>query len=308
MIIKSVDSTKRDAPSSMRGILALLLVLSLTTAACQAENKLQPKPTALTAALMGTWQVTQVHTDQGESHWSRTREDKYNIHKYLGRVFTINPQALTTNAPEDKRCDEPRAITHRTTAGKLFATSIASRPFDSVRPTAKDFQLPLSDGATVEVISLQCKEGPYAKGLGGGLEPNTGIDGVWLMALSTEQLALRWHDETILILRPLTEGTKPVASFNCAKASTVAEKAICGSVALALYDQSVGNTYKQAIEYYQSRNSATEQLTELKKTQTQWLAQRDNCKADSACLEKAMGDRVVEIEDGIAAYAYENRR
>ncbi len=302
-----MNSAYSHSPSPKGGVRTLLFVLSLVGASCQAKVVSDPAPTALPPTLIGTWQVAEVHTDQGQSQWSLTRDDQYNIHKYLGRVFVLTPQRLTTNAPEDKRCDEPKIIAHRTTAGKVVGTSIASRPFDPVRPTPKDFQLPLTDNTPVEVLSLLCRDGLYDKNLGGGLDPGVGVQGAWLIVLNKEKLALRWNDETILILNRLPENTKPVASFDCAKASTNVEKTICGSVPLAAYDQSVSNTYKLAVEYYKTRKNTIAQLDELKKSQKLWLTQRNTCNTDETCLEKSMGDRIVEIDYEVASYAYDNR-
>lgn len=286
-----------------QGALTLLLVLSLIGTSCQAENVSAPAPTAFPPALIGTWQVTEVHTDQGDT---RPTDYKYNIHKFLGRVFVFTTKSLMTNAPEpeDKRCDDPKVIVHRTTAGKVVGTSIASRPFFPVQPTPKDFQLPLSENTPVEVLSLLCKDGLFAKNLGGALDSDVGINGAWLIVLNVEKLALRWNDETILILNRLQENAKPVASFDCNKASTPVEKTICESVALAAYDQSVSQTYKFVTEYYLTKKNTSPQIAELKKSQKQWLTQRNTCAFDITCLEKSMGDRIEEMDYEIAMYGY----
>ena len=302
-----MNSTYGNTPLPKRYLATLLLVLSLVGSACHSKDDSISAPVALPASLIGTWQVAEVHADQGNAHWSGTKEDKYNIYKFLGRVFVLTPQHLTTNAPRDKRCDTPKIIVHHTTAGRVVETSIASRPLAMARPTPKDFQLPLSDDAPVEVLSLICKDGPYVGNLGGGLNPNVGIDGAWIIVLNKEQLALRWNDETILILSHLVDNTKPVASFDCAKAATDLEKTICGSVALAAYDQSVAQTYKFAMEYYKTKKTATVQLDELKKSQKQWLTRRNACNTDKTCLEKSMGDRIEKIDHEIALYGYDNQ-
>ena len=299
-----MESNFCNMPISRRGVLTLLFVLSLVGVACQAENTPTHAPSAVPPNLIGTWQVTEVHTDRGDT---RPSDYKYNVHKFLGRVFVFTPRLLTTNAPEDKRCDDLKIVAHHTTTGKVVGTSIASRPFDPNRPTPKDFQLPLSESAPVDVLSLLCKDGLFAKFLGGGLDPGVGIQGAWLIVLNKEQLALRWNDETILILSHLADNTKPVASFDCAKAATDLEKTICGSVALAAYDQSVAQTYKFAMEYYKTKKTATVQLDELKKSQKQWLTRRNACNTDKTCLEKSMGDRIEKIDHEIALYGYDNQ-
>ena len=289
-------------------VLTLAFILPLFCVSCQAESVSTSVPTVLPSTLIGTWQVAEVHIDQGESHWNRTSDSEYNVHKFLGRVFSFTPQVVTTNAPDDKRCDNPKIIVHRTTAANVVGTSIASRGFFPQPPTPKDFQLPLSDNAPIEVLSLRCKDGLFGKNLGGGQDPDVGIKGVWLIVLNKEQLALRWYDETILILKRLPEHTKPVASFDCTKAATEVEKTICESVALASYDQSVAQTYKHAMEYYKTKKNTTSEIAELKKSQKQWLTQRDVCGTDVVCLEKLMEDRIETMDYEVALYGYNENR
>lgn len=293
----------RATPSTKICFAALLLTLSLAGSACHSKDDPSSAPVALPASLIGRWQVTAVHTDQGGINTSRNAAHKYNIYKFLGRVFDLTPQRLTTNAPQNKYCDGPKIILHHTTAARVVATSLASRPYNMARPTPKDFQLPLSGNAPVEVLSLMCDDGPYVRNLGGDLNPNVGIDGAWMIVLNTQQIALRWSDETILILNRLAENAKPVASFNCAKAASTVDKTICGSIPLAAYDQSVVQTYKLALEYFKTRKLSAARLAEFKESQRLWRTQRDACDADKKCLEKFMGDRIEEINFQVASLA-----
>ena len=302
-----MQTTCRNTPSTQLYLAALLLTLSLTGTACQSKDSPSSAPVALPTSLIGMWQVTAVRTDQGEINRSRNGANKYNIYNFLGRVFDLTPQRLTTNAPQDKYCDAPKIIVHRTTAARVVATSLASRPFNMARPTPKDFQLPLSDNAPIEVLSLICDDGPYVRNLGGDLNPNVGIDGAWMIVLNKQQIALRWSDETILILNRLAENAKPVASFNCAKASSTVEKTICASVPLAAYDQSVVQTYKLALDYFKTRNMPAARLADFKESQRLWLTQRDDCDADKKCLEKFMGNRIGEINYQVTSFADNNQ-
>ncbi|MCK7580810.1 MAG: hypothetical protein MZV65_37765 [Chromatiales bacterium] len=62
--------------------------------------------------------------------------------------------------------------------------------------------------------------------------------------------ALRWHEGVFLILKRLPKDAQPRASFDCARAATETERAICGSVSLAAFDASVAGSYKHALDYY----------------------------------------------------------
>lgn len=295
---------------------SLLLILVFTGSACHAKDDAASTPTAFPSAFLGTWQVTKVYWDQGGIQPWASNENIYNTHKFLGRVFSFTPQRLVTNAPafsrKDEPCDDPKIITIRTTAIKLISTSIVGRGYHPNGLSPKDFHLPLSNNTPVEVLSLHCKHGVLAEYLGGPRDineaeyPYKGINGAWLIVLSQKQLALRWHDDVILILERPPENVKPVASFDCAKATTVVEKTICSSAPLAAYDQSVAQTYKFAMEYYKTKKNTTAQIVALKDTQKQWLVQRDTCGSNVACLEKSMGSRINKMDYEVAFYAYKS--
>ena len=295
---------KRDHASPLIFVLSIAMPFFCTS--CQAENRPVSTPVAVSPTLVGTWQVTEVQIDQGDSHRKQTTDHEYNVHQFLGRVFSFTPQLITTNAPEEKRCENPKIISTRITALELVSKSLASRGFSPNRPGPKDFQLPLADNESVEALSVLCKDELWNKNLGGGLGKNVGLKGAWIVVLKNEQLALRWDDEAILILRRLPQDAKPVASFDCKKASIEAEKSICQSVALASLDESVAQTYKFALAYFKTQK-ASAKLDGLRKSQKEWLAQRNACAADTACLEKTMETRIEDLEYEVAEYGYERR-
>lgn len=74
------------------------------------------------------------------------------------------------------------------------------------------------------------------------------------------------------------------ASFDCAKAGTATEKAICRDPALSKQDEAVAAAYKTALTLWPAGNWATYLRTE----QRNWLKDRDTiCKGgDVACLKR----------------------
>lgn len=294
------------------GLWVLLLVLLFTTSACQAKDA---TPSDFPATLLGTWQVSEVLLNPSDP-LEKKRLYKYNIHKYLGRVFTFTPQRLTGG----NICEAPKIVVHRTTAFKAVSQNLCSWKADlETRSTPKDFGLPLANDTPVEVLSPLCQDGLYAKTMGGchyGEPPPDEIKGAWFIVLNPQRLALRWHDEVFLILQRLPANAQPLASFDCAQAATLTEKAICSSVALASYDVSVAETYKHALAYYQFalktydariRQQTIDQLAAFKQSQKTWLKKRDACGADPDCLEKALSKRIGDMEYEINFYAYDNR-
>ncbi|MCK7580815.1 MAG: hypothetical protein MZV65_37790 [Chromatiales bacterium] len=81
------------APRKFAALHALLIGLALAASACEAKEN-NPAPTELPATLLGTWQVSDVRIDPGDtSPWAY----KFNVHKYLGRIFVFAPERLTYN-------------------------------------------------------------------------------------------------------------------------------------------------------------------------------------------------------------------
>jgi len=93
----------------------------------------------------------------------------------------------------------------------------------------------------------------------------------------------------------LAAGTPAVAaSFDCQKASSAVEKAICASPELSGLDSALGAYYSQAMT-----KLAPEPRDELRKEQRTWLQSRNACAADPAklagCLQPLLSQWVVEI-------------
>jgi uncharacterized protein len=74
------------------------------------------------------------------------------------------------------------------------------------------------------------------------------------------------------------------ATFDCNKASTFVEKAICSNPRLTSMDDQLGRLYKDAL-------AASSNSVALKAEQRAWLSSRDQCK-DSDCIIKAYEDRI----------------
>ncbi len=78
------------------------------------------------------------------------------------------------------------------------------------------------------------------------------------------------------------------ASFNCHKASTKTEKAICSDHHLNRLDEKMGHLYQKA-KHYQH---------DLPKYQKEWIRNRNSeCSADTRCLTKWTQNRIVNFEN-----------
>ena len=77
------------------------------------------------------------------------------------------------------------------------------------------------------------------------------------------------------------------ATFDCNKASTFVEKAICSDSRLTSIDDQLGRLYKDAL-------AASSNSSALKAGQRAWLSSRDQCK-DSDCVIKAYEARISSL-------------
>lgn len=85
-----------------------------------------------------------------------------------------------------------------------------------------------------------------------------------------------------LVLFIICSGTLQAASFDCSKATSNSEFAICGDDELSVLDVLLDEAYQLA------RSSSNLD------SQTEWLAQRDACD-DRLCLRNEMGIRIAEL-------------
>ena len=79
------------------------------------------------------------------------------------------------------------------------------------------------------------------------------------------------------------------ASFDCKKAASPIEKAICASQKLDALDESLGMYYAAAQEKVGAARSC------LRTDQRAWVGERNRCR-DDACLERAYLNRLAELD------------
>jgi peptidoglycan hydrolase-like protein with peptidoglycan-binding domain len=85
-----------------------------------------------------------------------------------------------------------------------------------------------------------------------------------------------------------TGATRP--SFDCARASTATEHAICGSTDLAELDRAVARNYAVALDGADGNTRAR-----IKADQRAWISRRDRCGADVQCLVLSMSGRSQDL-------------
>lgn len=81
-------------------------------------------------------------------------------------------------------------------------------------------------------------------------------------------------------------------SFNCAKASSFVEKAICNDSLLGKLDDTLSENYNGTMAV----NIGDGAKKKLLSTQRSWLSERNKC-TDNKCLENAYRSRIDEVCD-----------
>ncbi len=251
------------------------LVLHAVLACAQAAGPGVKAPDGMA----GTWEVREVAVDhQDQQHWRFRPNDP----QLVGRTLSIDPDRVKLNFSKDLDCSQTSWKAKPTTWGYLIAKGFP-RPTDggrSAAPTPDDFELKVAKEGKVSAYPL-C--------------PSTGKAAVrfpaapWLALQEADKLAVNLDNQVLLILQRRLPDAKPTPSFDCAKAATPTEKAICGNFDLASWDRSVALALHQAI----ARNPEKE--ASLRGGQRDWLKKRDECAAKVDCIDEQQWRRVEDL-------------
>ena len=83
-------------------------------------------------------------------------------------------------------------------------------------------------------------------------------------------------------------GNASAASFDCTKATTPQEKAVCGSTTLSALDEKLADAYKNA-------RTASQDPAKLKSEQVEWIKEARKCQSDTSCIERLYTARINEL-------------
>jgi uncharacterized protein len=97
-----------------------------------------------------------------------------------------------------------------------------------------------------------------------------------------------------LLLAAASVAHGQMASFDCDKASTRAEKTVCASPALGAKDVTLAAYFQLLLRLKPSTaGMAYREFDDtLRSSQHQWLLERDACQADAACLDRIYDRRI----------------
>lgn len=256
------------------------LRLAAILMAMTAEPAAGKSTTAPPAEIAGTWDVERVAVDREDGlHWEYRPDDP----QLLGRSLIIAPDRVQFGDGKEIGCQQAAWNPHATTWGYRFAKGFI-RPTNGGRsptplPADFDLKVPVTQRATAYSLC------PSPRPKGARFPRDT-----WVALQASDQLALHYDNQVLLVLRRRLPDTRPSASFACAKAATPTEKVICGSFDLAAWDRSVALAFRLALE-----RQTPDKQAEIRREQKEWLAKRNACGSDAECIDDQQRRRVEEL-------------
>jgi uncharacterized protein YecT (DUF1311 family) len=241
---------------------------------CWLRALLAAVPLAAGAAALpeGSWDVVRLTVDpHDQPHWLYRPDDP----RLVGRTLDVTADVLVF---DEARCERPRWDEGWTRWSTLLERDFGRIDGSSPAPS----QFGLGKDERVRLLRPRCT--PPSP----GRRVHAPWDDTWIARRADGSLVLR-HGPALLFLAPRRDGVRLRPSFACAAALAAAEAAICADAVLAGWDRSVAIAYAEALRRRPDRASA------LHGEQRVWLATRDGCAADAACLQRAMRERVDDL-------------
>jgi uncharacterized protein YecT (DUF1311 family) len=242
--------------------------------------------------LVGRWQVQEVHINTASG---RLTKFSWGDPRLKWRIFDFSDAKIESDAYDfDDKCVEPSAKYVSATANDLFFRSIGGYdypPMLGINPVM-DYRININAEKNLRAIILSCADGIWQGDLGVS-DPKLGdlaVRGAWIILQDDHSMYLRWRDESVLRLEKIWDRSPIIASFDCAKAGTKTERAICASYRLSAFDRSVAD----AFERYTSQASGPD-LENSMKGQRIWLRQRDACGFSEKCILEQMRFRLNDL-------------
>lgn len=254
-----------------------------TTAAKGAPSAPASSPAGISATdaamLEGTWEVEHVGVNMADQpHWKWRPDDP----QLIGREFVVRADEIRFADFKQANC-KPATWKKKTHSWSQLVDDLFLGP--ASKQTPADFRVKASPGAKVQVFE------PCALATPGQQAPgNNWVLGSWVVVVGADKLIMEFDSDSVLYLARRSK--VPKASFDCAKAKTATEKAICADANLAAWDRSVALAWRRLRESDRGIDATT------KEKHTKWLATRDACGTDAACLAAAMAAHTGELVSG----------
>jgi len=242
--------------------------------------------------LVGSWQVHEVHINTTSG---RLTQFSWGDPRLKWRIFEFSDANIGNDAYDfDDKCAKPSAEYVNATANDLFFRSIGGYdypPMPGVKPVV-DYRININGEEDLRAIILSCADGIWQGDLGVSDQKlgDLAVRGAWIILQNDHSMYLRWRDESVLRLEKIRDRSPIIASFDCVKAGTKTERAICASYRLSAFDRSVADAFAR----YASQVSGPD-LENAMEGQRIWLKQRDACGLSEKCILKKMRFRLNDL-------------
>lgn len=292
-------SLMKNLPTSLKHVINRLLtkiksqlqkttlyILLLITGAASAA------PSAIPEELLGQWEVREVHLNTTSG---RTFHYGWNSPSLRWRIFSFEKSHISNNTPEKSiPCNAPIADVEFKNVSKMLNTLLGYDEHAD-QSAAEHYKLEIPEHINAKFIKINCSDGAWNGAIFSAKNTNEHFsNGAWLFFLKEDEIALRWYDQTLLILKKIHLNTKPTPSFPCEKARLNAEIAICKSHELAGLDKGVAAAYNTLLSF--TKNETPNDVSRVRHEQNEWLKVRNSCGADTSCLSKSMEQRVNDMD------------
>lgn len=223
--------------------------------------------TGVAAARSGQFIVVEARRDPGVTN----AQAQYTNPQLVNRIISFSASGVSFDAGAST-CSHATETTTNLTVAKLFRQIMYPRDKPGYPRFARpiDFGLKLSPQAIIPVTRFRCRSTVSQDGSDWSRSA--------LFPIGKGTYALSLISDYLLILKPAP--SRITASFNCAKATSPAERTICSDPVLAGWDRSVQLAYED--------HGDTDE-------QRAWVVERDKCGTSKSCLHEAMGLRVMNL-------------
>lgn len=144
-------------------------------------------------SLMGSWRVIAVRLD---TTFTRKTYYNYNDPNLIGHEIVISKNIAKAKMPEKTVCIGPVFKRQLITMNALIESTMGKQEDSSQAEAVKRYELPVDGGKNLQVVWVGCKEGDL------GPDTPLGPEGYnWIARLSPDKIAMRWYDNTILLLK-----------------------------------------------------------------------------------------------------------
>ncbi|WP_153050183.1 lysozyme inhibitor LprI family protein [Pseudomonas sp. MF4836] len=242
--------------------------------------------------LLGTWEVSQVHTNLESGRKSYYHWDSPLLR---WRIFTLSEKEITAaELNTTTTCNNPSTTQKRVYLDDYLKSNLGGYGEKSRNSPIDDYKLNLPKNYQADIIIVKCENQIWNELLGASYLPSKkeDSDGSWLLLLNKKYMILRWHDETLLRLSKIPPPSKPSPSFSCEKSKHITEITICKSFELSGLDKSIASAFDLLLN--ETLRESIDVL-EMRQQQKAWLRQRNACGENQSCLAKVMTMRLEQL-------------